>query len=25
MSNCQENIPYMNLEPSPSVSNSHDF
>ncbi len=25
MSNCQENIPYMNLEPSPSASNSHDL
>ncbi len=25
MSNCQENIPSMNLEPSPSASNSHDF
>ncbi len=25
MSNCQENIPSMNLEPSPSASNSHDL
>ena len=25
MSNCQEMIPFMNLEPSPSASNSHDF
>ena len=25
MSNCQETIPFMNLEPSPSASNSHDF
>ena len=25
MRNCQENRPPMNLEPSPSASNSHDF
>lgn len=25
MSNCQEIIPFMNLEPSPSASNSHDL
>jgi len=25
MSNCQETIPFMNLEPSPSASNSHDL
>ena len=25
MSNCEENIPSMNLEPSPSASNSHDL
>ncbi len=25
MSNCKENIPSMNLEPSPSASNSHDL
>ena len=25
MSNCQENIPSMNLEPSPSASNSYDL
>ena len=25
MSNCQENTPSMNLEPSPSASNSHDL